>query len=44
MMQRTPPLNDAATSGIKGKLENGVLTITVPKRERPDNSISVQIE
>jgi HSP20 family protein len=44
MMQRTIALADADASGIKGKLENGVLTITIPKKEKLDTSIKVAIE
>ena len=43
-MQRTIALSEADASGVKGKLENGVLTITVPKKERPDNAVQVEIE
>ena len=33
-----------AEYGIKAKLENGVLKIIVPKEEKPNNSITIEVE
>lgn len=43
-MQRSIVLYDAEAGGIKAKLENGVLSITVPKKIKPDNSLKIDIE
>ncbi len=43
-MSRTVFLADADSEGIKAKLENGVLTVTVPKKDKPDNSVKIDIE
>ena len=43
-MTRSIYLADTDPSGIKAKLEEGVLIITVPKVIRPDNSIQIEIE
>ncbi|MBI9013691.1 MAG: Hsp20/alpha crystallin family protein [Clostridiales bacterium] len=43
-MARTIFLADADDKSIKAKLEEGVLTITVPKKEKTDQSKHIQIE
>lgn len=43
-MSRNIMLGDADATGIKAKLDNGVLCITVPKKAKPDNSIVIDIE
>ncbi len=43
-MSRNIFLADADSEGIKAKLEDGVLTLTIPKKENPDNSINIEIE
>jgi len=43
-MSRAVFLADADSEGIKAKLENGVLTVTVPKKDKPDNSVKIDIE
>jgi len=43
-MTRNIFLADASDEGIKAKLEEGVLNITVPKKEKPDNSVKIEIE
>ena len=43
-MTRSIYLADTDPGGIKAKLEEGVLIITVPKVIRPDNSIQIEIE
>ncbi len=43
-MARTVSLADAVSEGITAKMENGVLTITVPKRTRPGSSIQIDIQ
>lgn len=43
-MSRKIFLADADSEGIKAKLEDGVLTLTIPKKEKPDNSINIEIE
>lgn len=43
-MSRNVFLRDAASDGIKANLEDGLLTVTVPKQEKPDNSVKIAIE
>ncbi len=43
-MSRTVFLADADSEGIKAKLEDGVLTVKVPKKDKPDNSVKIDIE
>jgi len=43
-MQRSIFLSEAEPAGIKAKLDNGELKITVPKKEKKDTSVSVDIE
>lgn len=43
-MARTILLSDADDKRVKAKLEEGVLTITVPKKEKSDQSKLIQIE
>lgn len=43
-MSRTVFLADAASEGTGAKLDNGVLTIKVPKKDKPDNSVKIDIE
>ncbi|MGL5514912.1 MAG: Hsp20/alpha crystallin family protein [Sporomusa sp.] len=43
-MSRNIYLTDAKANDIKAKLEHGVLTVTVPKRERLDNLVKIDIE
>lgn len=43
-MSRSLYLDDAKSDGIKAKLENGVLNINVPKENKPDSSVKINIE
>lgn len=43
-MQRSIYLNEADNAGIRAKLENGELTVTVPKKQNVDTSIKIDIE
>ena len=43
-MSRSVLLGDADSSGVKAKLDNGVLSITVPKKTKPDGSVVIDIE
>lgn len=43
-MSRSVYLADAKQDGVKANLENGVLTVTVPKESRPNNSFKIDIE
>ena len=43
-MSRSIYLEDSKPDAIKAKLENGVLKIIVPKEEKPDNSITIEVE
>ncbi len=43
-MSRNVFLADADTAGIKAKLEDGVLSITVPKKTVTDTSVNIDIE
>lgn len=43
-MSRTIRLADTKLNEIKAKLENGVLTVTIPKREKADTSRKIEIE
>lgn len=43
-MQRNVFLAEAADEGIKAKLEDGVLIITVPKKVHKDKSKAIEIE
>jgi HSP20 family protein len=43
-MSRNLFLADSASEGIKAKLDDGVLTVSVPKKEKPDKSVNIEIE
>lgn len=43
-MSRSLYLDDAKSDGIKAKLENGLLSIIVPKEDRPTKSVKIDIE
>ena len=43
-MSRSIYLEDAKPDGIKAKLENGLLKVVVPKEEKPNNSITIDVE
>lgn len=43
-MSRNIMLGDADSAGIKAKLDNGVLCVTVPKKTKPDSSVVIDIE
>ena len=43
-MQRNVFLADADSEGIKAKLKDGVLTVTVPKKVEEDHSKAIEIE
>ena len=43
-MQRNIFLEDANAESIKAKLEEGVLKIVVPKKEKSDSSVKIEIE
>jgi HSP20 family protein len=43
-MSRSIMLTDADNKGVKAKLEEGVLHISVPKKAKPDNTIVIDIE
>lgn len=43
-MARSILLTDAEDEGIQAKLEDGVLTVTVPKKEEKDTSKRIMIE
>jgi HSP20 family protein len=43
-MTRSVFLGDSLSDGIKGKLEDGLLIIHVPKKEKPNNSMKIDIE
>ncbi|MBK8156294.1 MAG: Hsp20/alpha crystallin family protein [Streptococcus sp.] len=43
-MSRSIYLEDAKSDGIKAKLENGLLKVVVPKEEKPNNSITIDVE
>jgi HSP20 family protein len=43
-MSRSIYLEDAKSDGITAKLENGLLKVVVPKEEKPNNSITIDIE
>lgn len=43
-MSRSIYLEDSRPDGIKAKLENGLLKIVVPKEEKPNNSITIDVE
>lgn len=43
-MSRSIYLEDSKPDAVKAKLENGVLKIIVPKVEKPNNSITVNVE
>ena len=43
-MSRSVYLGDASADSIKAKLDNGVLTITIPKTEKPEVKSKIEIE
>jgi len=43
-MSRSIYLEDAKPDAIKAKLENGLLKVVVPKEEKPNNSITIDVE
>ena len=43
-MGRSIYLEDAASTGIKAKLDNGVLNITVPRKEKTASTEKIEIE
>lgn len=43
-MQRSIYLVEADSAGIKAKLDNGELTVTVPKKQYVDTSVKIDIE
>jgi HSP20 family protein len=43
-MSRSIYLGDIDSSGISAKLEDGVLSITVPKKATVDNTVNIQIQ
>jgi HSP20 family protein len=43
-MQRSIYLADADSAGIHAKLDNGELTVTVPKKKNDDTSLKINIE
>ena len=43
-MNRSIMLGDADSAGVKAKLDNGVLSVSVPKKKQPDNSVIIDIE
>jgi HSP20 family protein len=43
-MSRSIMLADAEAGGIKAKLDNGVLTINIPKKSKPSNQVVIDIE
>ncbi|HMM69599.1 Hsp20/alpha crystallin family protein [Gudongella oleilytica] len=43
-MSRSIYLEDAKPNGIRAKLENGLLKVKVPKEEKPNNSVTIDIE
>lgn len=43
-MSRTIYLADAKKEGIKAKLENGLLLVTVPKEDKVSNTVAINVE
>lgn len=43
-MSRSVYLEDARADGIKAKLDNGLLRIIVPKEDKPNNSVIIDVE
>ena len=43
-MSRSIYLEDAKSDGITAKLENGLLKVVIPKEEKPNNSITIDVE
>lgn len=43
-MSRSIYLEDSKPDGIKAKLENGLLKVVVPKEDKPNNSIAIDVE
>lgn len=43
-MSRSIYLPDAQAEGIKAKLDKGVLSVIVPKQEKLDSSVTIEIE
>lgn len=43
-MSRSIYLADAAADGVKAKMENGILSIRIPKQLKTDHSVEIEIE
>ncbi|MGD9577824.1 MAG: Hsp20/alpha crystallin family protein [Syntrophorhabdus sp.] len=43
-MSRSIYLEDAKPNGIRAKLENGLLKVEVPKEEKPNKSVTIDVE
>jgi len=43
-MSRSIYLEDAKSDGIRAKLKNGLLKVVIPKEEKPNNSITIDVE
>ncbi len=43
-MSRSVYLGDAVSDGIKAKLDNGVLKVTVPRQKKVDNAKKIKID
>lgn len=43
-MSRSVFLADPVADNIKAKLADGLLTVTVPKREKPNRSVKIEVE
>ena len=43
-MSRSVYLADAQADGVRAKLDNGVLSITIPKQIKPDNIRKIEID
>lgn len=43
-MSRSVYLADTAQEGVRAKLDNGILKVTVPRQKRADNSRRIEIE
>ncbi len=43
-MRRSILITNADPSGIKAKLDDGILSLTVPKKDKADKSVKIEIE